>query len=82
MFRLNFVNIGLMIKEMKWRVTTQRKKSDLKNPGVFKQIKDGVRSVLISIVLYKEWVKVKHNYIYYYYVAIWWKVANNYMFRP
>ena len=31
--------------------------------------------------VYKEWVKVKHNYIYYY-VAIWWKVANNYMFRP
>ena len=29
--------------------------------------------------MYKEWVKVKHNYIYYY-VAIWWKVANNYMF--
>ena len=35
-----------------------------------------------ELKVYKEWVKSQTQLYYYYYVAIWWKVANNYMFRP
>jgi len=36
----------------------------------------------VKLHVYKEWVKSQTQLYYYYYVAIWWKVANNYMFRP
>jgi len=41
-----------------------------------------VASPLCVNTVYKEWVKSQTQLYYYYYVAIWWKVANNYMFRP
>jgi len=44
-------------------------------------ISDTIRNIkFILCNVYKEWVKSQTQL--YYYVAIWWKVANNYMFRP